>query len=191
MVSGTTITDAAFDGEAVTFFANSTFYPYFDHGNAGLGVCQNVANPGATASGGTGNMCTSGSADDNVTVTEAVTIAWQGARTLSNLLFSKEGHTLFASTNTQTLLFGINGGSLARYTFGELMGLTFNGVTSATFGFDDASFDPVIGRGLARNNEQFYLAAATISPVPLPASLPLMLAGMVGLGWFGRRRKSS
>ena len=28
------------------------------------------------------------------------------------------------------------------------------------------------------------------SPIPLPASLPLMLAGLAGLGWIGRRKKA-
>ena len=36
---------------------------------------------------------------------------------------------------------------------------------------------------------EFDLFGATATPIPLPATLPLAIAGLAGLGWLGRRRK--
>jgi hypothetical protein len=33
------------------------------------------------------------------------------------------------------------------------------------------------------------IGAARISPVPLPAALPLFISGLVGMGWLARRKK--
>jgi hypothetical protein len=214
VASGTAITSSSFDGETITFSANSTYSPYFDHGQAGLGVCRGPRSGvtfGAGRTGaGTDNDCSSAS-DDNVTVTEAVTIAWSGARTLSDILFTGEWHggsieylhlettAAQATANSggnsndpradKTLLFGINGGGLSRYTFAQLAAASFGGVTSATFAFDDATFSVFDARNLTRDAEQFYLASAIISSVPVPAALPLLLAGLGGLGLMGRRRR--
>ena len=179
------------DGVDVTFSANGTNFAYFDHGNAGLGVCQNVTN---FTSGGTSNRCASGASDDNVTVKEAVTIAFDTAMNLSDLIFQREGHTPFSTSTSalqKTLLFGINGGDLGRYTFGQLEGLSFGAVLKATFAYDDSSFDPVRANNLTRDAEQFYLASATVSPVPVPAGLPLLLAGIGGLGLMARRKRKT
>ena len=37
----------------------------------------------------------------------------------------------------------------------------------------------------------FEMTSLNLSPIPLPASLPLMLVGLVGLGWFGNKRRPS
>jgi hypothetical protein len=168
----------------VTLSANGSNYAYFDSGNAGLGVCSVLT---------TTFQCNPAN-DDNVTVTEAVTIAFDAAMTLSGLLFRAEGHVPLASA-TQTLLFGTNGGTLARYTFSELIGLTFSNVLSATFAFDDAPFSAgADARNIAQNAEQFYLQSATVvpgggilPPVPVPATAPLLL-GALGLFGVGMRR---
>lgn len=180
------------DGVNVTFSANSSYFAYFDHDNAGLGVCKNVTD---FTIGGTSNRCASGASDDNVTISEAVTIAFDTAMTLSSIVFQQEGHKPFSATTAalgKTLLFGINGATtLDRYTFGNLQTLSFDDVRSATFAFDDATFDPVNGNNLTRNAEQFYLASATVSPVPVPAAFPLLLAGLGGLGLMARRKRKA
>lgn len=180
------------DGVNVTLSANGSNFAYYDHGNAGLGVCANVTD---FNSGGTANRCASGADDDNVTVSEAVTIAFDTAMNLTGLVFQQEGHVPFSDSMAElskTLLFGINGAtSLTRYTFNQLQGLSFNNVLSATFAFDDDTFDPVNANNLSRNAQQFYLASATVAPVPVPAALPLLLAGLGGLGLMARRKRKA
>lgn len=45
----------------------------------------------------------------------------------------------------------------------------------------DSDFDDWVG----------YVEASSVTPVPLPASVPLFLAGLAGLGLIGRRRKQA
>ena len=68
---------------------------------------------------------------------------------------------------------------------------------SATFAFDSEAFDQfIVATNLERNADQFYLASAVISDeddgtlgtVPLPAGLPLLLAGLGALGIAARAR---
>ena len=49
----------------------------------------------------------------------------------------------------------------------------------------------IFGIAAFGNNDNFRIAGVTVSydAVPLPAALPLMLTGLIGLGLFGRRAK--
>lgn len=58
----------------------------------------------------------------------------------------------------------------------DLTGLGYNNVTSLTFDFNGAS-------GAIDN--------LSVSAVPVPAALPLLLAGIGGLAFMGRRRKAN
>lgn len=57
----------------------------------------------------------------------------------------------------------------------------------------------VIGGGFFGNNAQLDFASGglrlisdtSVAPVPLPAGFPMLLAGLVGLGWLGKRRKAT
>ena len=196
VTSGTAITDPAFDNKTITISANPQFneddrFPYFDHGGAGLGGCPEVPELG-TGPNGMENRCIR-AGDDNIRVGEAVTIGFDGLYALSDVQFTGEGHTLANPTFLRlenpgrfdnTFLFATNGSDqCARYTF--------DSVFSATFAFDGLGFTVADARGLAENAAQFYLASAVISPVPVPAALPMLLAGLGGMAWVGRRRKTS
>ncbi len=173
VASGFTYNNAFTDG--VTLTLESNYNPYFDDSNAGLGVCK-VLN---------GSAQCNPTNDDNVTVGESLTVKLDGTYKLSNLLFTGEGHSVAAGivplATTETLLFGTNGGALAQWTFAALSSATFNKVKSFSFHFDD-------GNATA---EQFYLANAVVSPVPVPASLPLLLAGFGGLAALRRKRRKA
>lgn len=186
VVDGTVITMGGVDVEF-----NSSHFAYFDHGSAGLGVCKEVTD---FSNGGTSNRCASGAGDDNVTMDEAVTISFTSAMMLSGLKFNEEGHKPFGTTTgslAKTLLFATNGGALARYTFGELQAASFTDVFSATFAYDNSIFTVGDDRNLNANAEQYYLASAIVAPVPVPASLPLLLAGLGGLGFAARRKRKA
>ncbi|MCR8724068.1 VPLPA-CTERM sorting domain-containing protein [Frigidibacter sp. ROC022] len=170
VANGTMISSPFFDGETVTFSATASgndAYAYFDAGDAGLGVCKSLTQS---------DQCTP-SSDDNVTYGEAVTIAFDGLRTLSDILFRAEGHVPL--TTNETLLFGINGGTLTEYTFAGLSGLSFGNVSSATFAFGGTS------------EQQFYIQSAvvTAATVPLPAAAPMLLMALGGFGFAARRKR--
>lgn len=159
-------------------------YVYFDSSSsgkqAGLGICQNLS----------GTQCNPPS-DDNVTVSEKVKLSFLDdsekplLQKLSGLVFRDAEHNILSSL--ETLLFGYNGGALFRYTFADLINKTFDGVYSVTFAYDNTG----------ANRNEFYISSATseaptggpLAPVPLPAGLPLMLAGL-GLFGLGARLKS-
>lgn len=171
VANGTTLTiggvDVSFDaGNGVAYFDRSSPAEVLN-GGAGLGVCSS----GLTSSA----QCVV-SSDDNVTISEAVTLTFGSAQNISGLLFNAEGHHALTS-DTLTLQFATNGGALASFTFADLMTQSFANVTSATFAYGGT------------NPDQYYVSALTaVAAVPLPATLPLM-AGALGLLGFGAKRR--
>jgi hypothetical protein len=156
----------------VTFDANDDNYAYYDDANsagrpAGLGVCSEID----------GDLqCVIGS-DDNITSGESVTLTFSHAIDIAGLTFRGEHHYLMDDGNgelssTETLL--ING---QMYTFGEASTTLWQNVTEITFAYG------------GKMSEQFYVSA--ISVVPLPATLPLFAAGLLGLGAVSRRRRKA
>ena len=163
-------------GVNVQLVANVGF-AYLDssgaEGPAGLGVCS-MNNPQV------GQECPVPS-DDNVSIREAVTVNFvDGAFDIRSLSFRNAVHQDLNGGAT-TLLIGLNGGPLVRYSFADAVAAAiageFVGANSITFAFDTDG-----------NGEQFYVGA--ISDIPVPGALPLLLSGLAGLGFASRRRKS-
>jgi hypothetical protein len=169
VASGTSITSAFFGGQTLTFTSN--FNPYFDGGNAGLGVCKVLTS---------GAQCDPGN-DDNVNALEMVTVAFTGLSDLSKILLRAEGHVPLG--DSVSIVFGTDVHALATYTYGVLKGMSFAGISSMTFAYADT----------ARTADQFYVQSAVVtSPVPLPAGAPLLLGALGALGFAAsRRRKQS
>lgn len=46
------------------------------------------------------------------------------------------------------------------------------------------------GIGAFETNDEFRIKSLTVSEVPIPAALPLFIAGLAGLGFAGRRKKA-
>jgi hypothetical protein len=77
-----------------------------------------------------------------------------------------------------------------RVTFGEMSFFRITNATVANFfqNSEDALIN--IARGVPPNVENVAQYVIGPAPIPLPASLPLVLAGLAGLGFIGRRRSA-
>jgi len=158
-ISGVVMNFAASPGGAVAYLDASS-------GGlpAGLGVCKVLI----------GNDCDP-SSDDNVTEGESVTISFvNGPFNLGDFTFRDENHNVLASA-ADSLFISINGGAAVLYTFAQAVGLSFNAVSSITFAY---------------NSGQFYVNGFSANNViPVPGALPLLVSGLIGLGFAARRKK--
>ncbi|MQY41673.1 VPLPA-CTERM sorting domain-containing protein [Epibacterium sp. SM1969] len=98
------------------------------------------------------------------------------------------GGEIFAqNSNGQATIVGFAEGAFGA-TSGRLLAFADVDLISGNFG--GADFDPLNAKGtLALNAFSFLQADAAIAPVPLPAGLPLMVAGLGGLAFIRRRRR--
>lgn len=80
------------------------------------------------------------------------------------------------------------------FQFGTLSGAGVGGFGSSVL--VQVLFDDALGSNPFASlvDGEFYTGSITVSnvvdvsPVPLPAALPLFLSGLIGLGWLGKRR---
>lgn len=149
-------------------------YAYFDRGQAGIGVCKVL----------TGTQC-SPTSDDNVTEGEILGLSWGTSVLLHSLSFRGELHPSdppFLATHKFD--YSIDGGVT---WFTKLL---LNAKTQGAVDFSGLLLGANQEILLAFNNEQFYVSAANITAVPIPAAAWLLGSGLVGLLGLGRRRRA-
>lgn len=177
VADGTTIDNANTGNLAVTFSATggSAYFDDLSGGKpAGLGVCTTLT---------TGAQCNP-SDDDNITTGEAVFLKFEvddGSGFLGGVLnsatFWNAGHT---GTFDGTFDYSLDGGT----TWIDSVALANN------FDFGGVSFtaDGIGFRFDETGGDEFYIGNLDVTPVPLPAGVWLMLAGLGGLACAGRSR---
>lgn len=179
VADGTTIN---FDGIDVTFSATngSAYFDDVSSGPGGLGVCTTLGT--RTLGDGTmvPNQCVP-SSDDSISIdadgAESVELSFADAVSLSDHTFNDFAHNDISARDDLTLLININGAGFTSISFADAAALVIAGVTSIEYAVDTAA----TGIG-------FYVSSVTA--VPLPAAAPLLIAGLAGLGFASRRKRS-
>ncbi len=150
-------------------------YAYFDKGQAGIGVCKLLV---------AGDQC-SPSSDDNVTEGEVLGLSWGTSVLLNSLSFRGELHPSDPPfLPTHKFDYSIDGGVTWFTNF------LLNAKTQGAVDFGGLLLDANQEILLAFNNEQFYVSAAEITAVPIPAAAWLLGSGLFGLFALGRRRRA-
>ncbi|ETX14896.1 hypothetical protein OCH239_21100 [Roseivivax halodurans JCM 10272] len=114
-----------------------------------------------------------------------------GFTNLIDLVVGSTGEIFALETDSDSLLNPGTTGSLFKILTDGTVELLFDGLENPTglaIGSDGTFYVGV--NGLSPTGGQVLALAPSIAPVPLPAGLPLLLAGIGSLGYLGRRRRS-
>jgi hypothetical protein len=164
-------TARGYSGSAAAGKTGDSPFAYLDGNSAGLGVCKVLS----------GTQCTP-SDDDNLTTGEILGISFAETVFVESLSFRGENHPNDPSFDIGDL-FDISYDGGLTWLLGEQLINAKDGVFAV---------NRQIGAGteilLAFNNEQYYLSAASVAPVPLPPALVLLGSALGGLGFMSRRR---
>ncbi len=162
---------------------------YFDHGGAGIGVCQDYY---------TSNLQCKIASDDNVTgplqyqgPAEILSLAFDESLQIDGLLFRNEGHT--ATFQSGRIKIAVSDGvgtiSDAAYTSYALQTSLAGSLLGAGL-VDLSSFNLTSGDfvHMMFDNQQFYLSGLEVTAIPLPPAVILFGSALLGLGALRRRR---
>lgn len=165
---------------------------YFDAGSAGLGACGKVsAANGQCSPGNDDNVGSAGGTANSAGPSfEILTLTFNTAVMFDDLTLAGEGHgifngalkingTLFDDSVVGTFVDnGADSSSLSVASLAVLAGLGASSVWNFEY----------IPTGTISSTDEFYIDSVTVSAIPLPASLLLLLGGLGGLRLVGRRR---
>lgn len=138
-------------------------------GQGGLGVCKVLS----------GDQCTPGS-DDNVTIAENLTLAFDTRVTISETIFRNGEHNpTFDGTAIFDLI--IDGGPAAQYSLVNIFTMDLTGTTFEFLNLNTTDTDDF----------RFYISTMEVTAVPVPAAVWLFGSGLLGLVSVARRRKNA
>ena len=161
-------------------------FVYFDNGNAGIGVCRDLN--GAIADGTT-NLCSPSSDDGMTSPHEWLTFTATTSPMKIDSIWINSNHDATSILASVWEINGVTYDLTSGYSMINDGGLRDGDVKIELGGFwlgTGSSFQ-VIGT-VAPDS---YISALAISSVPIPAALPLLAAGLAGLGLAGRRKKKA
>ena len=166
-------------GQDLTDLTDAGAWAYLDSNSAGMGVCSD----GINAS----RQCTD-PGDDNIQLGEVLGLSWATSMAIESLSFRGEGHP-GEPDFTSPESFDVSFDSGATWSTLELVNAQFGSVT--VNGFVEAGDSLLLTTSDTGDNEQYYLSAAEVSAVPVPAAGILMLGAFGGMGGLAalRRRK--
>ncbi len=156
---------------------------FSDDRPAGLGACHGFT-------GGEPPQCDP-SSEDNVTAGETLTLSFFSDTALENPLTVVLDPTFFRDANhfgvfvTGDMIDITDASGTTTYQL-PLLGEFTTPLTGTTFDF---TYNGVGDTQEPPNNAEFYIGSVTVSPVPLPAALPLFLSALAGLALLGRRQR--
>jgi len=155
--------------------------PYLDAGNAGLGVCQMLDG---------NDQCDPGSDDsiqavNNGANAEGIVISFNQPTTITDLLFVDGRHDPINAMNDGMVGFA-NGDNFSDFqgifAFSDLVNLAQSG---------DVMFQDVTTLIFIFVDKAFYVSSVTVSDVPIPGAIPLLISGLAGLGFASREKKKT
>ncbi|WDI30957.1 VPLPA-CTERM sorting domain-containing protein [Hyphococcus flavus] len=146
---------------------------------AGLGVCTLEAGPGSECERNN---------EDNVTGDQDEFIEFGFLDDSGQRLFSLMGISFRDADHFD--ISGSNDFVQVSVDGGVLETLTFAGVVSAAASgmYANAETLRLVGVALSEGGREFYINA--VSDVPIPAALPLLISGLIGLGFAAKRKKT-
>ena len=179
--------DSDLDGSADP--TSTAITPFMDAGNAGLGVCKTGFNASVSNGFGGESRCstqysgggTKNTADDNLVFPEILKLAFSGVPgvAIDDLYVRDKDHGFTAGT----IRISTDGINFGNYSIAAGTGkVTLTGLGAASMFWFTSTTDA---------RPQIYLDTLTFSSVPVPAALPLLLAGLGGLGFMARRKRKA